>query len=148
MGVGPRASPAPTQVGQTAIWTRCEEIIILLANGFELIYNLEMKKVIFVIILLGSLVCDTSDDAVEADCKDTNCADYTSEAAAQAAFDADPECRGDLDADDDGDACEELGNSVTTCETTSACGCSGHNKDPCKADPCCSWTVGSGCGCS
>jgi hypothetical protein len=80
-------------------------------------------------------------------CSDTNCADYTSEAAAQAAFDADPVCRDDLDADDDGIACEENGNSVRWCPDTSACGCSNKNKNACGSDPCCRWTVGEGCGC-
>lgn len=85
--------------------------------------------------------------AKETTCADTNCADYTSQSAAQSAFEADPECRGDLDADNDGTACEELGNSVTNCPQTSNCGCSGKNKSPCEADPCCKWVVGEGCEC-
>ncbi|MGB5929395.1 MAG: hypothetical protein WBH03_14535 [Cyclobacteriaceae bacterium] len=80
-------------------------------------------------------------------CVDTNCSDYYSQSAAQAAYDADPECRGDLDADNDGIACEEPGNSVTICPTTSNCGCSNKNKSPCQADPCCRWIVGTGCKC-
>lgn len=83
-----------------------------------------------------------------ATCRDTNCANYTSQASAQAAFDADRACRADLDQDKDGIACEEPGNSVKTCSSTSSCGCSGKNKDPCTADSCCRWTVGVGCGCS
>jgi len=86
-------------------------------------------------------------DSVGVPCRDTNCANYTSQAAAQADFDADPECRDDLDADDDGIACEEPGNSVKTCASTSACGCSSYNKSPCEADPCCKWMTGDGCGC-
>lgn len=39
------------------------------------------------------------------------------------------------------------GGSSSVCPTTAACGCSGKNKSPCQADPCCRWTVGSGCGC-
>lgn len=81
-------------------------------------------------------------------CVDTNCANYRSQAAAQAAFDADPECRNDLDADNDGFACEEPGNSVKNCASTSNCGCSGKNKSPCELDPCCKWIVGTGCKCS
>lgn len=81
-------------------------------------------------------------------CRDKNCANYTSREAAQAAFDLDPQCRNDLDADKDGIACEEPGNSVKTCESTSQCGCSGHNKSPCQADPCCQWIVGDGCKCA
>ncbi|WP_394970387.1 DUF4236 domain-containing protein [uncultured Croceitalea sp.] len=80
-------------------------------------------------------------------CRDTNCANYTSQANAQADFDADPECRNDLDADNDGIACEEPGNSVKTCASTSNCGCSNKNKAPCQADPCCRWVVGEGCKC-
>lgn len=80
-------------------------------------------------------------------CVDTNCADYTSQASAQAAFEADPECRADLDADKDGVACEEDGNRVRMCPSTSACGCSNKNKSACGGDSCCRWVVGSGCGC-
>ncbi|MBZ4418884.1 hypothetical protein [Myxococcus sp. RHSTA-1-4] len=98
-----------------------------------------------VLLLLGA--CDYSLDGASGACSDTNCANYTSQTAAQAAFDADPECRDDLDADDDGIACEEPGNSVRTCSSTSACGCSNKNKDVCGGDPCCRWVVGSGCGC-
>ncbi len=81
-------------------------------------------------------------------CSDTNCANYTSQAAAQAAFDADPSCRNDLDQDKDGTACEEPGNSVKTCTSTSNCGCSSHNKSTCGGDPCCRWIVGTGCKCA
>ncbi len=80
-------------------------------------------------------------------CKDTNCANYTSQAAAQAAYKADPTCRADLDADKDGIACEEPGNSVKTCATTSNCGCSNKNKSVCESDICCRWIVGTGCKC-
>ncbi len=80
-------------------------------------------------------------------CFDTNCSDYTSQAAAQLAFDADPDCRGDLDADNDGIACEEPGNGVTICPTTSNCGCSNKSKAECEASPCCRWIVGEGCYC-
>ncbi|WP_430907040.1 DUF4236 domain-containing protein [Maribacter sp. 2-571] len=91
-----------------------------------------------------------SEKIVEAgakECSDTNCANYTSQTAAQAAYNADPECRNDLDADKDGIACEEPGNSVKNCATTSNCGCSGKNKTPCQSDPCCRWVVGEGCKC-
>jgi len=81
-------------------------------------------------------------------CKDTNCANYSSQVAAQADFNADPECRNDLDRDNDGIACEESGNSVKTCASTSNCGCSGKNKAPCQSNPCCRWIVGEGCKCN
>lgn len=92
------------------------------------------------------LSCSGEDNSTG--CRDTNCANYTSQAAAQAAYNADPECRNDLDADKDGIACEEPGNSVKTCATTSNCGCSNKNKAPCQADPCCRWIVGEGCKCN
>jgi hypothetical protein len=104
------------------------------------------QKVTFLFLITCILIsCDA--DTNPTPCIDTNCSDYTSQAAAQAAFNADPDCRGDLDADNDGIACEEPGNSVTICPTTSNCGCSGLNKSPCEASLCCKWVVGSGCEC-
>ncbi len=97
-------------------------------------------------ILLISISCSGEENTTP--CKDTNCANYISQSAAQAAFNADPECRNDLDADNDGIACEEPGNSVKDCATTSNCGCSNKNKTPCQADPCCRWVVGEGCKCN
>jgi len=84
----------------------------------------------------------------EKPCIDTNCADYTSQSSAQSAYNADPDCRGDLDADNDGIACEEPGNSVTICPTTSNCGCSNKTKSQCEVSPCCKWIVGEGCKCN
>jgi len=111
----------------------------------------------FLIILFSLFITSC---AVDEECGyDTNCEDYISQAAAQLAYDLDPNCRGDLDADNDGKACEEWesyyqnqggassGSSSTGCPTTAACGCSGHNMAECNADPCCKWTVGQGCGC-
>jgi len=88
-----------------------------------------------------------SEEVSNTPCRDTNCANYISQSAAQADFDANPECRNDLDADNDGIACEEPGNSVKNCASTSNCGCSNKNKSPCQADPCCRWVVGEGCKC-
>ena len=96
--------------------------------------------------LFFALSCSGEENTI--DCRDTNCANYTSQAAAQADFDADPDCRNDLDRDNDGIACEEPGNSVKTCASTSNCGCSNKNKAPCEADPCCLWIVGEGCKCN
>lgn len=104
---------------------------------------------------------DLSGSISDADCEDINCADYRSRAAAQQDFDWNPECRNDLDADNDGLACEENswtdyynslnnsggGGSSNGCPTTSNCGCSGKNKAPCESDPCCQWIVGTGCRC-
>jgi len=93
-------------------------------------------------------IVETIDPDSSSDCRDTNCANYTSQTAAQAAFDADPECRNDLDRDGDGIACEEPGNSIRTCASTSNCGCSNKPKTQCETDPCCKWFVGTGCKCS
>ncbi len=114
-----------------------------------------MNKLYFLLILLFQMLlsCSSAESPSESvsessfDCRDTNCANYTSQSSAQAAFDADPECRNDLDRDNDGFACEEPGNSVKTCASTSQCGCSGKNKSPCQSDPCCRWIVGEGCEC-
>lgn len=90
-------------------------------------------------------------------CVDTNCSDYATHAEAQAAFDLDPVCREDLDADGDGIACEGLIEAAdggtsdaggNQCPNTSSCGCSNYTKDQCGTDPCCAWVVGSGCGCA
>jgi len=97
-------------------------------------------------ILLFIFSCTNEENS--SSCRDTNCANYISQAAAQADFNANPECRNDLDRDNDGIACEEPGNSVKTCASTSNCGCSNKNKAPCEADPCCRWIVGEGCRCN
>lgn len=107
-----------------------------------------LKSINFLFLIIFIFIsCDKDPSTSTTPCVDTNCSDYTSQAAAQAAFNADPDCRGDLDADNDGIACEEPGNSVTTCPTTANCGCSGLNKTPCEASVCCKWVVGSGCEC-
>ena len=96
-------------------------------------------------------------------CKDKNCSDYSTQAEAQAAFESDRECYGDLDHDNDGIACESNAgyspsstsstsqnttpSTSSPCPTTAKCGCSGYNKADCPTDPCCKWTSGAGCGC-
>ena len=105
-----------------------------------------MKQVLGIVILFFLVSCQ-KDITSSASCRDTNCANYTSQAEAQADLNADPVCRADLDADKDGIACEEPGNSVKTCASTSNCGCSGKNKSPCEGDPCCRWVTGDGCKC-
>ena len=79
----------------------------------SLIKILLLNSLFFVILSCG---VDTAIATIP--CVDTNCADYTSMAAAQRDFNANPDCRGDLDADNDGIACEEPGNSVTTVSYT------------------------------
>ncbi|MFY1826020.1 hypothetical protein ACN47A_08915 [Myxococcus fulvus] len=82
------------------------------------------------------------------DCVDTNCSDYPTRMAAQLDYEADPECRADLDADEDGVACEEDTDDEVHCASASGCACSGKNRDACFAEAsCCLWVVGRGCGC-
>ena len=102
-----------------------------------------LVTLIFVITQLVS--CSTSPDSV---CPDSNCDNYATQEEAQSAYEADPTCRKDLDADKDGKACEHLKSSGSTnCPSTANCGCSGKNKSQCGG-PCCQWIVGSGCKCS
>lgn len=66
-----------------------------------------MKKNLLIMLssaLLMLMACGESNEP----CVDTNCSDYPSQEAAQRDFNANPECRGDLDADNDGIACENL----------------------------------------
>lgn len=108
-----------------------------------------IRVLVTLVLTIITLNLSGCDQAESAGCPDTNCSDYASQLEAQAAFDADPDCRGDLDADNDGLACEHLPSSVGSsgCPTTSSCGCSNKTQSQCGS-PCCKWTVGSGCGCS
>jgi hypothetical protein len=106
-----------------------------------------LKPLIALVLIFGCTPSDDDIPEVEVTCIETNCSNYASQSDAQAAFDADPECHNDLDHDHDLIACEEPGNTVTTCASTSNCGCSNKNKSPCQADPCCKWIVGDGCHC-
>jgi len=99
------------------------------------------------IFVFGSFLSCSQEETTT--CQDTNCADYSSQAAAQADFDADPFCRNDLDADNDGRACEDFFNADSPsgeCPNTSSCGCSNKRKADCNTN-CCAWVVGQGCGC-
>ncbi|MEW7279042.1 hypothetical protein ABW636_10650 [Aquimarina sp. 2201CG1-2-11] len=99
--------------------------------------------------LVLQLACVSCATPESTNCMDTNCEDYKFQQEAQRAFDADPECRNDLDHDSDGIACEHLRNEVTNnCPTTANCGCSGKNKAQCLKDSCCRWIVGKGCNCN
>jgi len=108
------------------------------------LFNYFLSLLIFTLLLIS---CNKQDSSAGPSCEDTNCSNYTSQADAQAAFNLDPECRADLDADKDGIACEENGNMPTICPTTPNCGCSGINKSACQTNPCCRWIVGDGCKC-
>lgn len=125
--------------------------------------SLSTLALLATILFLSSSCLDSElkGSSSKSDCEDTNCIDYSSQSAAQQDYEWNPECRGDLDADNDGIACEENNwtdyyNSLNTnsgggtngCPSTSNCGCSGKNKAPCEADPCCKWVVGDGCECS
>lgn len=105
-----------------------------------------MSKILYLAMFLTTLSCSMA-DAIKAPCRDTNCSNYTSQSDAQADFNLNPDCRNDLDADKDGIACEEPGNTVKTCASTSNCGCSNKTKSQCESDACCKWIVGTGCKC-
>lgn len=119
---------------------------------------IKINKILMGIVFFCLVISCSNDDnlpidnlsltELTSDCRDTNCANYSSQSAAQAAFDLDPECRKDLDRDNDGIACEEPGNIIKTCTSTSNCGCSNKTKTRCQQDPCCRWVVGEGCKCS
>lgn len=104
---------------------------------------------IFSLILMLTFVTCGSDDRTS--CPDKMCSDYTSQADAQRAFDADPDCLGELDHDNDGLACEHIltggGGGTSGCPTTANCGCSNKTMAECSG-PCCRWIVGTGCRCS
>jgi hypothetical protein len=106
-------------------------------------YTTDMKKTLIVLLLI------TGCGAKEGVCPDAVCADYLSQGEAQAAYDSDPDCYGELDHDSDLIACEDNfagGGGTTNCPTTSNCGCSNKNKDVCESS-CCKWVVGDGCKC-
>ena len=120
-----------------------------------------MKRIIFYLLLLFLVDCKpktveeeakakaaaTAAAAAASICRDTNCSNYTSQAQAQAAYNLDPKCRADLDQNKNGVVCEEPGNTVKTCQSTSNCGCSNKVKADCERDICCRWVVGTGCRC-
>lgn len=122
-------------------------------SGFTYLKNFKKSRnggcliVLSIPLFLVLCLISCSSENGSTPCRDTNCVNYSSQASAQADFNADPDCRNDLDADKDGIACEEPGNSVKDCGSTSNCGCSGKNKSPCEADLCCQWIVGEGCNC-
>lgn len=107
---------------------------------------MKYKYLFFTICVHLLISCNNSDDTM---CPDATCDDYVTQVAAQAVYDSNPECLGELDHDSDGIACEHLttsGGGGSGCPTTSNCGCSGFNKDQCGGS-CCRWIVGTGCKC-
>jgi len=114
-----------------------------------------LKAVSCVFLMLSMVLIMNCAVEKETPCPDATCADYDTQAEAQAAFDKDPACLGELDHDNDGMACEHLTSGSggtggsgggTGCPTTSNCGCSNKNKNAC-ASACCKWIVGTGCRC-
>ena len=103
-----------------------------------------MKGIILQLIFALSILLTGC--AAEEGCPDTNCSDYATQAEAQAAYNANPNCHGDLDHDSDGIACERNSNGSggTGCPNTANCGCSGKNKSDCGGS-CCQWITGNGC---
>lgn len=105
------------------------------------------RTLIFYILLAGLAGCNESPDTT---CIDKNCSDYSTQSAAQADFELYPECRNDLDADNDSIACEQwFGEDEVPddCPTTANCGCSNRRKAECESN-CCRWVIGQGCRCS
>ena len=95
------------------------------------------------LLIVSLTACDAS-----LACSSNVCSDYVKQSSAQQDLASFPEECSQLDLDGDGEACNEVGNGVTECPTTSACGCSNYNMDQCSYDPCCAWTVGEGCNCA
>jgi hypothetical protein len=58
--------------------------------------------------LAGAQTQDQYDDQVTAQQQDLNCADFSSREEAQAELESDPSDPNNLDADDDGQACEDF----------------------------------------
>jgi hypothetical protein len=106
-------------------------------------------KVFRSLILLMPLLMVGCGGSPESACPSADCGNYATQQEAQSAYDADKACLGELDADKDGVACEQLPSNGggSGCPTTSNCGCSNKNKSDCGG-PCCRWVVGTGCRCS
>jgi hypothetical protein len=104
---------------------------------------LRLLVIIATLLLSGS--CEKQKQAL---CPDATCANYVTQQEAQDAYDADKECTGELDTDNDGIACEHLSGSGggTGCPATANCGCSNKNQSDCVS-ACCKWVVGTGCKC-
>jgi hypothetical protein len=117
----------------------------MLATSISKIFGMKWNVLFYPVLLLIVLACSSSSYN---GCPDTSCDDYITQPEAQAAFDADRECLGELDNDNDGIACEHLPavGGGTGCPTIGNCGCSNKNKDQC-ASACCQWIVGTGCKC-
>lgn len=105
-----------------------------------------MKALVLIVLMVGALLLRCGGNSTTP-CPVVSCADYATQQAAQAAYDADPRCLDGLDNDNDGIACEHLPSSGSSnCPTTANCGCSGKNKANC-ASACCKWVTGQGCKC-
>ncbi|MCZ8217690.1 MAG: hypothetical protein O9262_15710 [Cyclobacteriaceae bacterium] len=108
-----------------------------------------MKRIFGLLVVINTLFlfgkCESQEQSI---CPDATCANYATQQAAQAAYNDDKECLGELDNDNDGIACEHLPASGggTGCPTTANCGCSNKNQSSCVS-ACCQWVVGTGCKC-
>lgn len=65
-----------------------------------------LSILIFVAMLSFTISCSNDD----AGCKEMNCKDFRTQAEAQQAFNSNPNCYKNLDADNDNIACENLSN--------------------------------------
>ena len=140
-----------------------QEMQLLYAVAIAVVHTVNTKAMLRTVIVLVFLLmvwgCKSPD---QNPCPTRTCSEYTTQAEAQKAFDADQLCLAALDNDNDGIACEQLptgtgsgtgtggtgtgSGSGSGCPATAACGCSNKTKAQCVG-PCCKWTVGSGCGC-
>jgi len=79
-----------------------------------------MKYIIIYLSLLILFSCSKKEEPSTAapDCVPSRCSDYNSQSSAQAAFNSNPDCKKNLDADKDGTACEEVGNTTSDCVET------------------------------
>jgi len=62
-----------------------------------------MKTIFTLLLGVILLSCDKEDP-----CPDKNCSDFNTQAEAQSVYDSNRDCYKDLDADNDGKACESL----------------------------------------
>lgn len=63
---------------------------------------------IFLIIAFFGMAISCSEESNKRDCPSKNCSDFTTQAQAQSTYNSNKECYKNLDADNDGIACENL----------------------------------------
>jgi hypothetical protein len=63
---------------------------------------------IFVVLTIFGLAISCSEQSNKTDCPSKNCSDFSTQAQAQSTYNSDKDCYKNLDADNDGTACENL----------------------------------------